>query len=115
MIRRIIHAYREAAIQARYDFTSADDSWTQEDAEWLNGVMESNKGRKLKARLINFRARCAIEACRQSTAIERHAGIAQGVAITIGEIEASFASPARSKGNIEENAPSSVAELLGFS
>ncbi len=113
-LRKILLAYREAALMAQYDFAASDADWTVEDSTRLRGLMEGTTGYRLKARLINFRARCAIEATRQPNNHAYHAGIAHGVAMTIGEIEASFATPMRNKETIEDEAQS-VATILGFS
>lgn len=111
-LRRFRQAWREAALMAQYDFTQGGD-WTDDDALRLAALFESNTGLRLKARLINFRARCAIEASRQPTSTKFHCGIAHGVAMTIAELENSFARPLRSEVTSEDE-PSSVVHSFGI-
>lgn len=69
----------------------ADDPnfWTQEDAVWLAGVLDSQRGRKLKARLNNHAMRTAYQAVRDPTTTAHRSGTAAGCFMIIRVIETS--------------------------
>src|SRR5262249_1711722 len=104
-LQRFIKAWRDAKLNCKYEpLADEDGAWTEDDAKRLSEYFASDSGRRLKLRLMNYVVRCAVQATQMETNLERHAGIARGIALCVGAIETHFAREPRSV-HIPEVAP----------
>lgn len=117
--RHLKTALRQAWLTYTYNelVESEEFGWNEEDAKRTAQFFENTEtGRKLKQRLVNYSLRSASFATKQSDV--RHSGIANGIELAIQAIEQHFyVAPLRSEENPmlakeEESDPRRLSQLL---